>query len=79
MCSPTPAHPFVVQRKELWRSWNAGVRVGAGLDVGVGRARLMAEVTFDRGLVDAYGGANLDEHTAAFRFAAGFLIPLGGS
>jgi hypothetical protein len=66
-----------VYRKELWRSWNAGVSGGGGVAFDIAPVQFFGEVTVERGLVDIYGGRNSEQRTRNLRVAGGFTFQLG--
>jgi hypothetical protein len=65
-------------RKEHWRGWNAGLSGGAGVAFDIAPVQVFGEVTFERGLVDIYGGRNREQRTRNRRVAGGFTFQLGG-
>jgi hypothetical protein len=72
-----PRNPVYVFRSEHWREWNYGLSAGGGLEVRAGRTRILAEVVYDRGLADVYGGTNIDLHTSGLRLGLGLAFTLG--
>jgi hypothetical protein len=66
-----------VYRKEYWRGWNAGVSGGGGVAFDVAPVQFFWEVTFERGLVDIYGGRNSEQRTRNRRVAGGFTFRVG--
>ena len=63
--------------KELWRGWNVGVSGGGGLLFRATPLEFFGEIVFERGLVDAYGGRNIDRRTRTMRVAGGFTFRVG--